>query len=124
MTYTAETYKSSDNDSGNAQCLTKADLVDAIYDNLPFDKQKATQIVEDWIELIKEGLDRDNKVMISGFGVFEVKSKHARPGRNPQTGNKITLSARKVVKFKASQILRKQLNESVAEPAPSAPPAD
>ena len=99
----------SDND-----CLTKADLIDSIYDNLPFDKQKATQIVEDWIELIKDGLDRDHKVMISGFGVFEVKSKHARPGRNPQTGDKITLAARRVVKFKASQILRKQLNDSIA----------
>lgn len=107
-----------------SDCLTKADLIDSIYDNLPFDKQKATQIVEDWIELIKEGLDRDEKVMISGFGVFEVKSKHARPGRNPQTGDKITLAARKVVKFKASQILRKQLNDSVAETQPAAPAAE
>jgi integration host factor subunit alpha len=102
-------------------CLTKADLIDSIYDNLPFDKQKATKIVEDWIELIKEGLDRDSKVMISGFGVFEVKEKNARPGRNPQTGDKITLAARKVVKFKASQILRKQLNDSVRQDPPSAP---
>jgi len=59
-----------------SDCLTKADLIDAIYDNMPFDKQKATQIVEDWIELIKEGLDKDSKVMISGFGVFEVKEKN------------------------------------------------
>ncbi len=92
-------------------CLTKADLVDAIYDNSLFDKSRATQIVEDWIELIKEGLSKDDKVMISGFGVFEVKSKHARPGRNPQTGDRIVLGARKVVKFKPSQILRSQLNK-------------
>ena len=105
-----------------SDCLTKADLVDSIYDNLPFDKQKATQIVEDWIELIKDGLDRDSKVMISGFGVFEVKDKHARPGRNPQTGDKITLSARRVVKFKASQILRRQLNDSVQQSAGGPPP--
>ena len=103
----------------NKGCLTKADLVDAIYDNLPFDKQKATQIVEDWIELIKEGLLRDEKVMISGFGVFEVKSKDARPGRNPQTGDRITLPARNVVKFKPSQILRKELNDAVAEEMPA-----
>lgn len=108
--------------SGNSDCLTKADLIDSIYDTLPFDKQKATQIVEDWIELIKEGLDRDHKVMISGFGVFEVKEKHARPGRNPQTGDKIVLPARKVVKFKASQILRKQLNDAVQKDAPPPPP--
>ncbi|MCL4141880.1 UNVERIFIED_CONTAM: hypothetical protein GTU68_022285 [Idotea baltica] len=100
-------------------CLTKADLVESIYDDLPFDKQKATQIVEDWIELIKEGLARDHKVMISGFGVFEVKEKKARSGRNPQTGDRITLAARRVVKFKASQILRKQLNNAVKENVPS-----
>jgi integration host factor subunit alpha len=94
-------------------CLTKADLVDAIYENLAFDKQKAVEIVEEWIELIKDGLSRDEKVMLSGFGVFEVKYKDARAGRNPQTGSGITLSARKVVKFKPSQILRKHLNGGV-----------
>lgn len=92
-------------------CLTKADLVDSIYDTLPFDKIKAAKIVEDWIELIKQGLERDDKVMLSGFGVFEVKSKKSRPGRNPQTGERITLAPRKVVKFKPSQILKKQVNE-------------
>ena len=91
-------------------CLTKADLIDAVYDNLPFDKQRATEIVENWIELIKEGLERDQKVMISGFGVFEVKNKNARPGRNPQTGERIILAPRNVVKFKPSQILRRELN--------------
>jgi integration host factor subunit alpha len=96
-------------------CLTKAELVDAIYERFPIDKQKATQIVEDWIELIKDGLERDQKVMLSGFGVFTVKGKHARPGRNPQTGNKIVLDARRVVKFKASQILRDQLNGGTGE---------
>ena len=43
--------------SDQSDCLTKADLIDSIYDNLPFDKQKATQLVEDWIELIKDGED-------------------------------------------------------------------
>ena len=102
--------------NGKGGCLTKADLVDSIYENMPIDKQKATQIVEDWIELMKEGLIQDSKLMISGFGVFEVKEKNARPGRNPSTGDKITLAARKVVKFKSSQILRKELNgEEVSE---------
>ncbi len=100
-------------DNNSKGCLTKADLVDAIYDNLPVDKQKATQIVEDWIELIKDGLLRDEEVKLSGFGVFKVKSKHARPGRNPQTGDRITLSSRKVVKFTPSQKLRQHLNGGV-----------
>lgn len=92
-------------------CLTKADLADDIYETLSVDKNKASQIVEDWIELIKIGLEKDNKVMLSGFGVFEVKSKKARLGRNPQTKERITLAARKVVKFKPSQLLRDQLNK-------------
>ena len=105
--------------SNSNGCLTKADLVDAVYDNLPFDKQKATQLVEDWIELIKQGLSRDEKVMISGFGVFEVKSKAARPGRNPQTGDRITLAPRNVVKFKPSQLLRKELNKDLDTTPPA-----
>ena len=100
-------------------CLTKADLVDSIYEQLPIDKQKATQIVEDWIEIMKEGLSTDSKLMISGFGVFEVKEKHSRPGRNPSTGDKITLAARKVVKFKSSQIFRKELNGEEVSPEDS-----
>jgi integration host factor subunit alpha len=96
---------------GNARyCLTKADLADAIYAALPVDKQKAAQIVEDYIELIKLALEKENKVMLSGFGSYEVKYKPPRRGRNPQTGDSIILRARKVVKFKPSQLLRKAIN--------------
>lgn len=96
---------------GNSRyCLTKADLADAIYAALPVDKQKAAQIVEDYIELIKDALARDGKVMLSGFGSYEVKFKPARRGRNPQTGDSIILRQRKVVKFKPSQLLRKAIN--------------
>lgn len=96
---------------GNTRyCLTKADLADAIYASLPVDKQKAAQIVEDYIELIKEALEKDNKVMLSGFGSYEVKYKPPRRGRNPQTGESIILRARRVVKFKPSQLLRKAIN--------------
>ena len=91
-------------------CLTKADLGDAIFSLVNVDKHKASDIVEDFIELIKTGLVEDEKVMISGFGSFEVKDKPPRRGRNPQTGESIILRARKVVKFKPSQILRKAIN--------------
>ena len=96
---------------GNTRyCLTKADLADAIHAAMPVDKQKAVQIVEDYIELIKEALEKESKVMLSGFGSYEVRYKPARRGRNPQTGDTIILPARKVVKFKPSQMLRKALN--------------
>jgi len=91
-------------------CLTKADLADSIYATLPIDKQKAAQIVEDYVEIIKDALEKDSKVMLSGFGSYEVKFKPPRRGRNPQTGDSITLRARKVVKFKPSQLLRKAIN--------------
>jgi integration host factor subunit alpha len=96
---------------GNARyCLTKADLADAIYATLPVDKQKAAQIVEDYIEIIKDSLEKDGKVMLSGFGSYEVKFKPPRRGRNPQTGDSIILRARRVVKFKPSQLLRRAIN--------------
>lgn len=98
------------NDNDKRMCITKADLAEAIYEKLPVDKQKASQIVEDFIELIKDSLAKDGKVMLSGFGSYEVKSKPPRRGRNPQTGETITLRARKVIKFKPSQLLRKAIN--------------
>ncbi len=91
-------------------CLTKADLADSIYTTLPIDKQKAADVVEDYIELIKEALEKESKVMLSGFGSYEVKFKPPRRGRNPQTGSSIILRARKVIKFKPSQLLRKAIN--------------
>ena len=103
----------------NRYCLTKADLADSVYAALPVDKQKAAQIVEDYIELIKVALETEGKVMLSGFGSYEVKYKPPRRGRNPQTGESIILRARKVVKFKPSQLLRKAINGGSSSTAPS-----
>jgi len=104
-----------ESNSGKKLCLTKADLAESIYTTLPFDKQKAFQIVEDYIELIKDGLANEGKVMLSGFGSYEVKYKPPRRGRNPQTGASITLRSRKVIKFKPSQLLRKSINGQAIE---------
>jgi integration host factor subunit alpha len=84
--------------------------VDTISTTLPIDKQKAAQVVEDYIEIIKDALEKEGKVMLSGFGSYEVKHKPPRRGRNPQTGETITLRERKVVKFKPSQLLRRSIN--------------
>jgi integration host factor subunit alpha len=91
-------------------CLTKADLAEAIFTVLPVDKQKAALVVEDYVEIIKDALASEGKVMLSGFGSYKVKQKPARRGRNPQTGDSITLRSRKVVKFQPSQLLRKAIN--------------
>ncbi len=99
-------------DENNKNCLTKAELADAIFNVMQVDKQKSIQIVEDYIEIIKDALEKEGKVMLSGFGTYTVKSKNARKGRNPQTGSDIILAPRKVIKFKESQLLRKAMNQA------------
>ena len=68
------------------------------------------EIVETVFDTIKETLERGEKIKISGFGNFVVRDKNARVGRNPQTGQEITISARRVLTFKPSQVLKNALN--------------
>ncbi len=90
---------------------TKADLVDGVYDRVGgFSKREAADAVNQVFEILKDRLSTGEKVKISGFGNFVVRFKHARPGRNPQTGDEITIDARHVLRFRASQVLRGQLN--------------
>ena len=91
--------------------LTKADIIDAIQESLGFPRRKSTEMVNDLFELIKEKLQRGESVRISGFGNFEVHDKNARRGRNPRSGEEITISARRVISFKPSRILRTMLND-------------
>ena len=91
--------------------MTKADIVEKIYSATDLTKKDATEIVESVFALVKSTLETGEKIKISGFGIFEVKEKVARRGRNPQTGGTIEISARRVLTFKPSQILKKSLNE-------------
>jgi integration host factor subunit alpha len=90
--------------------MTKADIVARIYEKVGFSKKEAADVVETTFEVIKGCLERGEKVKISGFGNFVVNNKHPRKGRNPQTGEEIVIVGRKVLTFKASQILKKNLN--------------
>jgi integration host factor subunit alpha len=90
--------------------MTKADIVARIYEKVGFSKKDATDVVEATFEIIKTCLEKGDKVKLSGFGNFIVNSKRPRKGRNPQTGEEITIVGRKVLTFKASQILKKDLN--------------
>ncbi len=91
--------------------MTKADLIENIYEKVGLSKEESSQIVELVLEILKETLERGEKVKISGFGNFVVRAKRARRGRNPQTGEEIKITARKVLTFKSSPILKKVLNE-------------
>ncbi|MBN2108851.1 MAG: integration host factor subunit alpha [Deltaproteobacteria bacterium] len=90
--------------------MTKADLIDAIYEKVGLSKKESTQIVELIFELMRKSLETNHKVKISGFGNFNIRDKNIRRGRNPQTGDEIKISARSVLTFKASPVLKKVLN--------------
>ncbi|MBR9982128.1 MAG: integration host factor subunit alpha [Desulfatitalea sp.] len=90
--------------------LTKAQIVEIIHEELPFPKNKSTEVVEELIEIIKRTLENNEDVLISGFGKFCVKDKRQRRGRNPATGDDLILSQRQVVTFKCSGKLREKIN--------------
>jgi integration host factor alpha subunit len=89
--------------------LTKADIA-ALVAEKGITKKQATETIELTLELIKRALKRGEKVQLVGFGSFQVKNKRARKGRNPQTGEEITISARKVLKFKPGKALFQAIN--------------
>ncbi len=91
--------------------LTKANLVSQVYKSHPtLTKAQATESVETFLSLAKNSLIKGEDLLLSGFGKFNVKDKKSRRGRNPQTGNELTLEARRVVTFKPSGILRTKIN--------------
>ena len=90
--------------------MTKAKLVEKIQNELRISKTNSEYLFETVLKLIKNTLASGEDVLISGFGKFCVKKKNKRIGRNPATGNSLTLSSRKVVTFKCSGKLRKRIN--------------
>jgi len=90
--------------------LTKADLIDSIYNHVGLSKTKSIQLVESLLEIIKETLENGEDILISGFGKFFVKEKNERRGRNPQTREDLMLDARRVVTFRCSGVLRDKIN--------------
>jgi integration host factor subunit alpha len=91
--------------------MTKADIVETIYERVGFSKKESAELVETVFDVIKDALVGGEKVKFSGFGNFIVREKNARKGRNPQTGEEIQLEARRVLTFKPSLVLKNALNE-------------
>ncbi|HEY6873459.1 MAG TPA: integration host factor subunit alpha [Geobacteraceae bacterium] len=91
--------------------MTKADIVEKIYEKVGFSKKESAELVEMVFDIIKNTLEKGDKIKIAGFGNFVVKEKADRRGRNPQTGEEITISARKILTFKPSQVLKTSLNK-------------
>lgn len=91
--------------------MTKAEIVESIYEKIGFSKKESAEIVELVFDTIKETLEKGEKIKISGFGNFVVRHKRPRIGRNPQTGQSIEISERSVLTFRPSQILKQALNK-------------
>jgi integration host factor subunit alpha len=94
--------------------LTKSDIVEKVHE-LGFTKKESIEIIESLLEIIKSTLEKQDDVLISGFGKFCVKEKTKRRGRNPATGDDLILRERKVVTFKCSGKLRNKLLDALAK---------
>ena len=90
---------------------TKADIIEAVYSNLSgFTKSETAEVVDAVFDVVKTKLEDGETIKVSGFGKWVVNEKNERIGRNPKTGEQITIAARRVVSFKPSQVLKKGLN--------------
>jgi len=90
--------------------ITKADIVEKVYQKIGFSKKESSELVELVFKSLKDSLEKGEKVKISGFGNFVVRQKDERIGRNPQTGEQIKISSRRVLTFRPSQVLKAMLN--------------
>ncbi len=90
--------------------LTKADIIDSIYNNTNLSKFSATKAVENLLETIKTTLEKGEDVLVTGFGKFCVKEKKERRGRNPATDEDLMLERRRIVSYRCSSVLRNKLN--------------
>jgi integration host factor subunit alpha len=98
-------------ENGDMARMTKADIIEAVYEKVGgFSKKEAAEIVETVFNVIKQTLEKGEKIKISGFGNFLVRDKKDRMGRDPQRSVPILIPARRVLTFKPSQVLKNILN--------------
>ena len=92
--------------------MTKIDIINLVAENTGLSKVKAEEAVEAIIATIKETLQEGEAVILRRFGSFQVRSKNARIGRNPKTGEEAPISARKVVRFKSGKHFKEAMNKA------------
>lgn len=93
--------------------LTKAEIIQTVYQKHDLTKAQAAEAVEAFLQIAKDCMIKGDDLLLSGFGKFNVKKKNSRRGRNPQTGKELILEARHVVTFKPSGILRERITSGV-----------
>ena len=102
-------------DSLGSLTLTKAQMSEMLFEQIGLNKREAKEYIEAFFEVISSQLVEGQDVKISGFGNFEIRSKSARPGRNPRTGEPVPIPPKRVVTFKASAMLKDQINSGIEQ---------
>ena len=95
--------------------LTRADLTDALHQEVGLTRQDCAGLVERTLTLVARAMQRGETVKLSGFGVFQVRAKRQRLGRNPKTGAPATIAPRRVIGFRASQVLKARIERALAK---------
>ena|SRR3990167_3819322 len=93
--------------------LTKADLSEHLFNVVGLNKREAKDLVELFFEEVRASLEKGETVKLSGFGNFNLRDKGPRPGRNPKTGEKIPITSRRVVTFRAGHKLKSRVEKNV-----------
>ena len=101
----------------NGKTLTRADLAEAVFEKVNLPRNEAAELVESVLKQIVYALERGEPIKLSSFGSFGLRQKSERVGRNPKTGEVVPITPRRVIVFKASNIMKDRINASLAKPA-------
>jgi integration host factor subunit alpha len=99
--------------------LTRADLAEAVFEDVGLPRNEAAELVEAVLKQIVHALERGESIKLSSFGSFGLRQKSERVGRNPKTGEVVPITPRRVIVFKASNIMKERINVTLTKPAPS-----
>jgi integration host factor subunit alpha len=95
--------------------LTRADLTDALHEEVGLTRQDCAGLVERTLNLVAEAMAKGEDVKLSGFGVFQVRNKRERMGRNPKTGEPAAIHPRRVIGFRASQVIKARIDRALSK---------
>ncbi|MEQ8344600.1 MAG: integration host factor subunit alpha [Sneathiellaceae bacterium] len=104
--------------------VTRAQLSEAVYQEVGLSRNESAELVENVLDEIVDSLVRGDTVKISSFGSFQVRAKGGRVGRNPKTGEEVPISPRRVLVFRASQVLKDRINDALTHAAAALRPGD
>ena len=98
----------------STQTVTRADLAEEVYREIGLSRSESSELVESVIDYISGALLNGEQVKLAGFGTFSLRDKRERIGRNPKTGVEVAITPRRVLTFKASQILKERVDSSLS----------